>query len=177
MMRFNQNGEFNVPFCRKPDRFQPAYITKIVNQVKIIQGIMQGKDWEFRVEDWRECLETLNGDDFVYLDPPYIGRHTDYYNQWSEQDAIALARVAQSLSCGFALSMWKENRYRSNKYISEYWGDSIERTKAHFYHVGPTEDLRNSVEEALLIKKGYEANPTVEKQVAIETAMQLQIPF
>jgi len=28
MMRFNANGQFNVPFCRKPHRFSQAYITK-----------------------------------------------------------------------------------------------------------------------------------------------------
>lgn len=157
VMRFNSQGKFNVPFCRKPDRFRPAYITKIVNQVKAICKIMQGKDWEFRAGDWRACLADVREGDFVYLDPPYIGRHTDYYEQWSEQDAVELARVAQSLPCGFALSMWKENKYRVNTHIAQYWNGAIERTIMHFYHVGSTEDLRNSMEEALLIKRGYEA--------------------
>ncbi len=34
MMRFNLQGNFNVPFCRKPKRFRPALVTKIVNQVE-----------------------------------------------------------------------------------------------------------------------------------------------
>ncbi|MGL4424069.1 MAG: Dam family site-specific DNA-(adenine-N6)-methyltransferase, partial [Gemmataceae bacterium] len=33
VMRFNRKGRFNVPFCRKPERFSKAYITKITNQV------------------------------------------------------------------------------------------------------------------------------------------------
>ena len=33
MMRFNRRGEWNIPFCKKPNRFLPAYITKICNQV------------------------------------------------------------------------------------------------------------------------------------------------
>lgn len=158
VMRFNRKGAFNVPFCRKPERFRPALVTKIVNQVAEIQSIMRGKDWEFRVGDWRDCLKQVNRDDFIYLDPPYIGRHTDYYDQWSEQDAIDLARVTQALPCGFALSMWKENRYRSNDHISQYWGEMFQTTFTHFYHVGSTESLRNSMEEALLVKPGSEVS-------------------
>jgi DNA adenine methylase len=156
LMRFNKKGEFNVPFCRKPDRFRPAYITKIVNQVRVLWKIMRGKDWEFRVGDWQTCLKNVNEGDFVYLDPPYIGRHTDYYDQWSESDAIELSQVAQSLPCGFALSMWKQNKYRMNPHIAQYWSAMVERATMHFYHVGPTENLRNSIEEVLLIKPGYE---------------------
>jgi DNA adenine methylase len=40
----------------------------------------------------------------------------------------------------------------------------VERTFTHFYHVGSTENLRNAMEEALIIKPGYETAP-------IETAM------
>lgn len=105
LMRFNSRAEFNVPFCRKPDRFRQAYVSKIVNQISLIREIMRGKRWEFHVGDWREVLEDVSEDDFVYLDPPYIGRHTNYYQQWSENDALDLARIARNLPCGFALSM------------------------------------------------------------------------
>ena len=33
LIRFNRKGEFNVPFCRKPNRFSRSYVTKICNQV------------------------------------------------------------------------------------------------------------------------------------------------
>lgn len=156
IMRFNSKGEFNVPFCRKTDRFRQAYVTKIVNQISQIRKIMQDKDWEFRVGDWRKILDDVTKDDFVYLDPPYIGRHTDYYQEWSENNAAELARATRSLECGFALSMWKENKYRQNQHLSSHWNGLIERTFTHFYHVGSTENLRNSMEEALLIKPGHE---------------------
>lgn len=177
MVRFNSKGHFNVPFCRKPDRFRPAYVTKIVNQVEKIKSIMRGKDWEFRCSDWRTTLQNLNNEDFVYLDPPYIGRHTDYYSQWTAGDADDLATAAWALPCGFALSMWKENRYRSNSYISESWSEAIIRTKSHFYHVGPTEDLRNSVVEALLIKQGYATVSAEFQEDGYAEALQLTIPF
>lgn len=156
LMRFNSKGGFNVPFCRKPERFALAYISKISNQIASTCRVMHDKDWQFTCTDWRICLQNLNPDDFVYMDPPYIGRHTDYYTQWSDQDATDLANAARHLPCGFALSMWKENQYRANDHLQEYWDWAIERTFTHFYHLGATEELRNSMEEALMIKPGYE---------------------
>lgn len=37
MMRFNRRGDWNIPFCKKPDRFAPAYVTKICNQIAAAQ--------------------------------------------------------------------------------------------------------------------------------------------
>ncbi len=34
MIRFNKKGGFNIPFCKKPNRFSKSYITKIINQIK-----------------------------------------------------------------------------------------------------------------------------------------------
>ena len=155
LMRFNADGKFNVPFGHKPERFRQAYITKIVNQVSFIKNAMRNKDWEFIVADWREILLDVKKDDFVYLDPPYIGRSTDYYNSWNENDAIELSKVAKSLPCGFALSMWLENKYRKNEHISDYWNGLEIKTFSHFYHLGSTENLRNEMQEALVIKPQY----------------------
>ncbi|MBM4037256.1 MAG: Dam family site-specific DNA-(adenine-N6)-methyltransferase [Planctomycetes bacterium] len=168
VMRFNRKGEFNVPFCRKTERFQQAYVTKVVNQVSGLGDILSGRTWDFRAGDWRSCLQDADEADFVYFDPPYIGRHTDYYSQWSDDDAVALAEAARSLPCGFALSMWKQNRYRANAHLREHWGGMVERTVPHFYHVGSTESLRNAMVEALVIKPGHEATapavPAAERQ-------------
>jgi DNA adenine methylase len=162
MMRFNSHGEFNVPFCRKPNRFRQGYITKIVNQVEWVQNVMEGKDWLFISQPWHETLRQVSAGDFIYLDPPYIGRHADYYNAWKEEEASALAVQTQLSPAGFALSMWKENTYRTNEHLLEWSG--TERTMAHFYHVGATENLRNEMEEALIIKNGFAfISPKVKK--------------
>jgi DNA adenine methylase len=155
VMRFNRHGKFNVPFGHKPQRFAPAYITKIVNQVNWAAKQMRGKDWEFRVSKWEEVLSEARPDDFVYLDPPYIGRHTDYFNDWNDAEAANLARAAKSLPCGFALSMWLENRHRKNAHLGEHWSLLEMRVCSHFYHVGATESLRNEMDEALVIKPGF----------------------
>jgi DNA adenine methylase len=163
VMRFNRNGKFNVPFGHKPKRFAPAYITKIVNQVNWAAKKMQGKDWQFKVAKWDEVLSRAQPNDFVYLDPPYIGRHTDYFNTWSEAEAARLAETAKALPCGFALSMWLENRHRKNAHIEECWSGLELRVCSHFYHVGSSEDLRNEMDEALVIKPNF-ATPYNGKQ-------------
>jgi DNA adenine methylase len=159
VMRFNSRGEFNVPFCHKPQRFSPAYITKISNQVDWIARQVQGKTWEFRVAPWHEILSEAKGGDFVYMDPPYIGRHTDYYNAWSEEEARRLATAARELPCGFAVSMWLQNRHRKNSHIEECWSGLEMRVCSHFYHVGSSEDFRNAMDEALIIKPGFASPP------------------
>lgn len=178
LMRFNKRGYFNVPFCRKPDRFRDAYITKIVNQVRAIKDVMWDRDWAFTNTDWRECLKQANSGDFVYLDPPYVGRHTDYYNQWSAREADELAHQAQALPCGIALSMWKANKYRHNEHIESSWGALTERTESHFYHVGSTEDLRNEMIEALLISPAFVVEnpvsvPFIEEKLAQQLGLDI----
>ena len=154
VMRFNRKGAFNVPFGHKPERFAKAHVTKIVNQIGWAAKQMQGRDWEFRVSDWNETLQSAKPEDFIYADPPYIGRHADYYGDWSEEQAQNLAVTMQEMPCGFALSMWLENRYRKNDHIAAHWSTMQMRTREHFYHVGSTESLRNAMQEALLIRPG-----------------------
>ena len=172
VMRFNKKGGFNVPFCKKPDRFRQAYVTKIVNQIAAVASTIHGRKWEFRAADWRSTLQDATADDFVYLDPPYIGRHTDYFNQWSEEDAVELPNVARRLPCGVALSMWKQNRYRTNQHLPEHWSWLEERTEEHFYHIGATEQLRNSMTEALMITPRY-AVPTDHVAVSRQLGLDL----
>lgn len=159
LMRFNSRGEFNVPFCRKPQRFSRSYITKIANQVAWVAGQMVGKSWEFRATSWQSVLSCARAQDFVYLDPPYIGRHTDYYNGWALSEAEQLALVSQSLPCGFAVSMWLGNQYRDNSHVHA-WMPAEMRTCQHFYHVGSREVWRGKMVEALLIKPGFAVEET-----------------
>jgi len=163
VMRFNRHGGFNVPFGHKPQRFAPAYITKIVNQIGWVAKQMQGKEWEFRVARWEETLTQADAQDFVYLDPPYIGRHADYFNSWDTKEAEKLAEAAKRLRSGYALSMWLENRHRKNEHIAQCWSQGEVRVCSHFYHVGSSESLRNQMDEALVIKPGF-AMPDIGRQ-------------
>lgn len=160
VIRFNKQGHFNVPFCRKPDRFAPAYITKICNQIDWVSRQMRNRAWVFVAQDWRVTLSSVEANDFVYIDPPYNDRHTDYYNQWSAQDADELAEEIRKLKCHFAYSTWKGNKYRRNEHLERHFSDFPIITQEHFYHVGSKESLRNSMEEALVIAPRSIAGPT-----------------
>ena len=158
VMRFNKKGEFNVPSCRKLDRFRQAYITKITNQIRWIESVIK-KEWVFKSADWRNTLAQAREGDFVYLDPPYAGRHTDYYNTWGEKEDEDLIEALLNLPCGWALSNWKENRSRKNPVVEKLEGmedEVVVKTYDHFYHVGAKESNRNKMTEALIIKRGYE---------------------
>ena len=150
MMRFNKKGGFNVPFCKKPNRFAQALITKIANQVENISQIIEQGNYEFKHQDFNQTLLELKSSDFVYSDPPYIGRHVDYFDSWSEDDEIILNNGLVNSNCKFILSTWLSNKYRINDYVFSIWKDCFVATKEHFYHVGGKETNRNAVYEALL---------------------------
>lgn len=153
VIRFNSKGKYNVPFCKKPERFRQAYITKICNQVSWADSVIDGKDWEFRTSSWEGILkDNIESNDFVYLDPPYIGRNADYFNSWTEEVAQSLENTIKLLPCSFAYSMWLRNDYRENSQLIESFKDFELKTHSHFYHVGSSEKLRNSMEEALIVK-------------------------
>jgi len=167
VMRFNRHGKFNVPYGHKPERFAQAYVTKITNQIRRISEVISACDWTFVAADFRETLASVQPGDLVYADPPYAGRHVDYFNSWSEADESELGESLKQLPCNFILSTWHSNEFRTNAMIEQNWSDSCFHvfTREHFYHVGATEDLRHPMIEALITnfpigKVRYETVPT-----------------
>ncbi|MAW87869.1 MAG: DNA adenine methylase [Phyllobacteriaceae bacterium] len=150
MMRFNRKGGFNVPFCRKPNRFAPALITKITNQVENISQIINLGNYEFKIQDFKQTLREVRENDLIYSDPPYIDRHSDYYNSWNEENEIELRNSLFSTNAKFILSTWLSNKYRTNEYIFSVWEECFIAIKEHYYHIGGKEENRNAIFEALL---------------------------
>lgn len=151
LMRFNRQGHFNTPFCKKPERFRPAYITKICNQVQWASDVIRGRDWEFVCADWRDALSGIDADDFIYADPPYAGRFADYYNEWDDQDGRELAAALRDAPCRFLCSTWVENRFRRNERLAEWFAGYEIATFEHYYHLGARESLRHAMVEGLVI--------------------------
>ncbi len=150
MMRFNKDYNFNVPYGHKPQRFAKAYITKIVNRVAHIEELLKNHEWEFLCQSFEDTISSATHSDFIYCDPPYIGRHVDYYDSWDEELEVALHSALVKSQSNFMLSTWHHNDYRSNEYIEQVWNDCQIITREHFYHVGAKEKNRNPVVEALL---------------------------
>ena len=151
VVRFNGKGGFNVPFGHKPDRFSKAYITKITNQVEWVVKYTRVCDWTFVCQDFRTTLSMAVRGDFIYCDPPYAGRHTDYFNKWTEEDEVSLCDYLKKSEAKFILSTWHSNQHRENPYITSLWSKFDIITREHFYHVGAKESNRNPMLEALVV--------------------------
>jgi DNA adenine methylase len=151
VMRFNRKGGFNVPFCRKPSRFAQAYVTKIVNQVTALEKVIKANSWTFVCQDFSDSIKLASCDDFIYADPPYIGRHVDYYGSWDDEKEKSLFQLLNNSPARFILSTWEENSFRRNEYIDNLWPKFHKLTQDHFYHVGGSEDNRNAMTEALIM--------------------------
>lgn len=150
MMRFNKSGDWNIPFCKKPGRFAPAYITKICNQVRSVAQIIRKKEWKFNNAPFLETIALAGEGDIIYCDPPYYGRYVDYYNGWTEKDEEELFYALSQTRAKFILSTWHHNDYRPNEMIKRFWQRFNVVTKEHFYHNGGKIENRHSMVEAMV---------------------------
>lgn len=150
IIRFNGKWLFNVPFWHKPERFAKSYVTKIVNQIGWVEEKIHSSNWEFRLGDFSEIIKQANKGDIIYCDPPYIARHSDYFNKWTEEDERTLKIELDKTESKYIVSSWLWNEHRKNEFIQSIWNDCSILTKDHFYHVGAKEANRKPMEEALL---------------------------
>lgn len=81
LCRFNNSGNFNVPFGRyKTINYRTDFL-----EYRQVFG-----EWEFTNTDFEQI--SLRHDDFVYADPPYDVEFTSYSQggfSWSEQERVA----------------------------------------------------------------------------------------
>jgi len=177
MMRFGKKGNWNIPFCKKPDRFAQAYVTKITNQLSAVAQVIQPEpDWTFYNQSFSEIIPLATEDDFIYCDPPYYGRYVDYYNGWTQEEEEQLFNLLSQTKAKFILSTWHHNDWRENEMITKYWNKFNIVTKDHFYHNGGKIENRRTVVEALVCNfdvanfsihnHGIKIKPT-EKQISI----------
>jgi len=174
VIRFNKKGEYNVPFGHKEERFARAYITKIANQIKYVASAINEYDWSFVCADFRTVIPVANKGDFIYCDPPYSGRHTDYFNSWSDKEEDDLYKLLTSTSAKFILSTWHSNQYRVNSALDKYTPSFNVLTREHFYHVGASEDNRNPMLEAIVLNYIPESLD-IQSQDQEEQAIQLRL--
>ena len=149
MMRFGGKGNWNIPFCKKPNRFAQSYTTKIVNQVSKVQSVITDK-WTFTNKNFADIIPLATENDIIYCDPPYYGRYVDYYNGWTEQDEELLFNLLCETKAKFILSTWHHNDWRENDMIKKFWNKFNIVTKDHFYHSGGKIENRRTIVEALV---------------------------
>lgn len=119
MIRYNAEGEFNVPYGRYPhlntEAITPSH-NRLLNTAQLLTG------------DFEEALNLCAPDDFVFLDPPYDCVFSDYGNEayregFNESEHRRLASDFKNLPCKTLMVIGKtpliEELYRG-RIVEEY---------------------------------------------------------
>lgn len=119
-IRFNQQGEFNLPVGKRD--FNRSMARKLSQFIDCIQG----QNCEFRCEDFRELpIDDLGSTDFVYADPPYLITCATYNEQggWDEQserDLLALLDTLSERGVRFGLSNVLRSKGKENEILLDW---------------------------------------------------------
>ena len=154
LMRFNRNGKFNVPYCKKDDKLSSDYIGKIIDQVKKVKELLdRHPDWQFICSDWKDIVKNAKEEDIIYCDPPYLGLFSTYYTEYDINNEKELQDFLNNIcKSKWIYSSWKENKDKTNEFILDLIGkyDSIDIE--HRYQIGSKNEYRNKVVEILIYK-------------------------
>jgi DNA adenine methylase len=95
MIRYNSNGEYNVPFGRYPN-----LNTRLVTHAH--SNLLQGA--ELFCTDYNDIFNMATENDFIFLDPPYDCVFNDYgnidmMNGFDEEQHRRLATDFRNLQC------------------------------------------------------------------------------
>ena len=156
-IRFNSNGEFNLPvgkrdFNKKMQQKLSDFIDKIKEQ-----------NCKFTCLDFREFdIDTLGNNDFVYVDPPYLITCATYNEQggWSETDEKDLLRFLDSLNekeLRFALSNVLRSKGKENTILIDWLDKNKDKYRAINLNYSysnsnyQTKDKTSNSEEVLIV--------------------------
>lgn len=123
-IRFNKQGEYNMPFGRNRSSFNPN-LEK--NFIKFIDKLGEINVTFFNSDFNKIKIDMLGKDDFVYCDPPYLVACASYNEQdgWNETKERELLELLDNLNARgikFALSNVLENKGKTNE-ILKVWAE------------------------------------------------------
>ena len=121
-IRFNKNGEYNMPFGKNRSSFNSTLEKRFIDFVDKLNSI----DVKFFSSDFRKIkVDKLSEGDFVYCDPPYLIT-TATYNEsggWCEKDELDLYKMLDKVNennIKFALSNVFESKGKNNDLLKEW---------------------------------------------------------
>lgn len=138
MIRHNKKGEFNVPYGRYKN-FNAQLVSK--EHSELLQGT------EIQMGDFSQVFEDCKPNDFVFLDPPYDSKFSDYGNEetregFSEEDHRRLAEAFFSLPARSLMVIGKTpltmelyGRNVVSEYPKQYAVNIRNRFKAESLHI------------------------------------------
>lgn len=138
MIRYNQNGEYNVPFGHYPN-FNAKIITD--KHSTLLQRA------QIHHLDYAEIFQMAKANDFVFLDPPYDCIFNDYgnidmMNGFDEEQHRRLAADFRNLPCRAMMVIGKTplteelyGRYIIDEYYKNYAVNIRNRFKSEAKHI------------------------------------------
>lgn len=121
-IRFNNKGEYNMPFGRERSYFNPKVRDRFIEFSKEIQN----PKYTFTSHSFEELdISKLTSNDFVYIDPPYLISCATYNENggWNEEQEIKLLNLCDELNkqnIRFALSNVLEHKGMKNNPLIEW---------------------------------------------------------
>lgn len=156
-IRFNSNGEFNLPVGKRDfNKKMQQKLSDFIDRIK-------EQDCKFTCLDFREFdIEALEKNDFVYVDPPYLITCATYNEQggWSETDEEDLLQFLDRLNkqnLRFALSNVLRSKGKENKILLDWLDKNKDKYKAVNLNYSysnsnyQTKDKTSGSEEVLII--------------------------
>ncbi|MGM9826339.1 MAG: Dam family site-specific DNA-(adenine-N6)-methyltransferase [Paludibacteraceae bacterium] len=130
-IRFNRNGQFNLPVGKRDfNRKMQAKLNAFIDRLQEI-------DCDFSHVDFRELLlNRLGAGDFVYADPPYLITCATYNEQggWTEELEHALYNYLDNLHTHrvrFALSNVLTSKGKTNHILQDWLAANTQYTCHH----------------------------------------------
>ncbi len=151
VMRFNNSGKWNVPFCKLNNRLSKNVIDDLVSSVDELSRLFKSKEFIFYNKSFEDVIESAPENSIFYCDPPYYGLQVQYFKGWGKEDEIRLNEMLKDKM--FIYSTWLEDGIRENPMINEYWGGYEIEGKKHKYNVAEKAEKRNQVTEGLIYPK------------------------
>ena len=123
-IRFNKQGEYNMPFGRNRSSFNPNLEKKFI---KFIDKLGEINVIFFNSDFNKIKIDMLGENDFVYCDPPFLVTCASYNEQdgWNETKERELLELLDNLNARgikFALSNVLENKGKTNE-ILKVWAE------------------------------------------------------
>lgn len=129
-IRFNKNGDFNLPVGKRD------FNKNMVNKLHRFMDILHSTSIKFSSDDFREVA--IKSNDFFYVDPPYLLTNASYNENggWTENDEIDLLNyldMVDRAGAKFALSNVMIHKGKENQLLKN-WSSHYQVTVLNYQY-------------------------------------------
>jgi DNA adenine methylase len=148
MLRFNKNGEFNIPVGNVD------FNGNVVRSLKAYSLNTSNMKIHLHNSDFRKFVSDVNPieGDFVYFDPPYLITASEYNKLWSEKDDFELYSLIDGLhdrDVKFMLSNVMEYNGLTNE-ILKNWARKYEVVEVESNYINYFNNSKKNIREVLI---------------------------